>query len=142
MLNDPKSRSEETALYAGSFLGHIVCFAIRRPWHVATIWLVACVVGFAGVVDLEIDTGTTSFLDRSGAAWAAYENAVHDFGGDEVIVVAFSSDRRFDEQILEKIERLKSGSRSMAGIRSSRCIVLPTQMTPRCCSGSCTWWRV
>jgi predicted RND superfamily exporter protein len=78
--------------------------------------LIAAIAGL-GVVKLEVDTGTSTFLDRSDPAWATYQKSLREYGGDEVVVVALEGNRAYDPEILKEILRLSSTFEEIPGVR-------------------------
>jgi len=70
-----------------------------------------------GVLALEIDTSTASFLDRAGEEWATYQRSAEQFGGDEFIAVAIRGERPFDRELLQDVVRLSGEVARVEGVR-------------------------
>lgn len=90
---------------------------VRHPRRALAGWILVCLAAVPGVARLEIDTSTDSVLDRSDPAWQVYQDSQALFGGDEIIVVAFTGERPFEEAVLDAVERLGDEAAALEGIR-------------------------
>jgi len=98
-------------------LQRLVSVSIRWPKAVLFVWILIAAISSLGVVRLEVDTGTSAFLDRLDPAWEAYQNSVREFGGDEVVVVAFEGERAYDLEVLTDIIRYTTSFGEIPGVR-------------------------
>ncbi|MAE93656.1 MAG: hypothetical protein CL910_03250 [Deltaproteobacteria bacterium] len=73
--------------------------------------------GALGLMQLSIETSTSSVLDRLSPEWAFYQETQAEFGGDEVIVVAIRGESPLEEGMLELIQRISDGMRGTPGVR-------------------------
>jgi predicted RND superfamily exporter protein len=90
---------------------------VRRPGLTLLFWAVVCVAMVPGVARLQIDTSTDSVLDRVDPAWQTYQQSQDMFGGDEILVVAFTGAVPFDPGVLDKLERLSELAADLDGVR-------------------------
>ena len=67
---------------------------------------------------LRIDPSTEPLLPRDDPARAAYEEAVREFGDDEVFVVAMESDDAFRRDRLERLRRITDAIARLPEVRS------------------------
>ena len=67
---------------------------------------------------LQIDPSTEPLLPRGDPARAVYEEAVRDFGDDEVFVVAMETDDVFTRDNLSALRRVTDGIARLPGVRS------------------------
>jgi predicted RND superfamily exporter protein len=87
----------------------------------AAVTLLACVPLFRWSpfgLTLEIDPSTEPLLPRGDPARAAYEEAVREFGDDEVFVVAMEADDVFRRERLEKLRRITDAIARLPEVRS------------------------
>lgn len=84
--------------------------------HIA-VWAGAVAVASFGIAFLEIDTSTSSFLDRTGPAWQAYQDSVALFGGDEFLVVAHEGREQFDPAALHQLYSFSKKAEGAFGVR-------------------------
>lgn len=105
--------------------------ALRPRWFVdrprstlaalAAVTLLACVPLFRlspfGLT-LQVDPSTEPLLPRGDPARAAYEEAVREFGDDEVFVVALESDDAFRREQLERLRRVTDAIARLPEVRS------------------------
>ncbi len=80
------------------------------------IWGLISAVAALGVVRLEIDNATASFLDRSDSAWQVYQQSLVEFGGDEILVIAIEGDSPFDPKVLARVRELSSEFSVIPGV--------------------------
>jgi predicted RND superfamily exporter protein len=80
-------------------------------------WFAVLLILTPGVLRLEISTSTDDVLDRSGPEWSFYQASIREFGGDEVIVVAFPSEQAFDPAVLGQIAELTRQLEAVPGVR-------------------------
>jgi len=99
------------------WLERLVAYSTRNPRPVIAAWLIAAVSSTFGIGLLVVDTGTSAFLNRTSAAWAVYQNSLREFGGDEVVVVAFEGSRPFDPDTIEKIQTYSREFEKIPGVR-------------------------
>lgn len=90
---------------------------VRRPRLTLLGWAVICIAMVPGVARLQIDTSTDSVLDRVDPAWQTYQQSQDMFGGDEILVVAFTGAVPFDPAVLDKLERLSELAADLDGVR-------------------------
>ena len=69
----------------------LIRFSVAHPFAVLAFWCVVLLGFSAGLGVLRIDTSTSSFLDRTGPQWGAYQRSLEEYQGDEFIVVAVES---------------------------------------------------
>ena len=92
-------------------------FAVRRPRLTLALWLALCAAALPGALRLEIDTSTDSVLDRSSPEWQTYQASQDEFGGDEMIVVAFSAERPYDAEVLKAVVEFGERASELEAIR-------------------------
>jgi predicted RND superfamily exporter protein len=105
--------------------------ALRPAWFVdrpratlaalAAVTLLACVPLFRFSpfgLTLQIDPSTEPLLPRGDPARAAYEEAVREFGDDEVFVVALETDDVFRREQLERLRRVTDAIARLPEVRS------------------------
>jgi predicted RND superfamily exporter protein len=105
--------------------------ALRPRWFVdrprstlaalALVTLLACVPLFRFSpfgLTLQIDPSTEPLLPRGDPARAAYEEAVREFGDDEVFVVALETDDVFRREQLERLRRVTDAIARLPEVRS------------------------
>ena len=90
---------------------------VRRPATMLAIWLAVAALAAPGVARLQIDTSTDSVLDRSHPAWQTYQQSQALFGGDEIIVVAFTGDRPYDPAALDAVVEFSDEAADLEGVR-------------------------
>lgn len=99
------------------WLRAVVEGSVRHPLRTLGVWaLIAAVSGIA-LAQLEIDTSTSSFLDRDAPAWALYQQSCRRYGGDEIIVVGVAGDERYDPQVLQRVVELSERFATLEGVR-------------------------
>lgn len=91
--------------------------SLRHPARVFFFWLALIVLAVPGVRILAIETSTDSLLDHDSEPWLFYEQSKAIFGGDELIVVALSSDQPFAVPLLEETIRLTRVFEGIDGVR-------------------------
>jgi predicted RND superfamily exporter protein len=74
-------------------------------------------VSAVGVTQLRIDTTTSSFVDRSGLHWTAYQRSTTLFGGDEFLAIAVSGETPYSADVLARVENLSTRIRQLPGVR-------------------------
>src|SRR5690606_31428993 len=84
----------------------LINLGLRRPRLSISFWLLLFALVTPGLTQLRVDTSTDSVLDRSDGAWQAYQESQDRFGGDEILVAAFTGSRPYDPEVLSKVERL------------------------------------
>ena len=95
----------------------LVEMGTRRPWLTLSLWLLAFLGVMPGLARLQVDTSTDSVLDREDAAWQIYQESQELFGGDEILVVAFTGGTPFDPEVLSRVERLSILAAELDGVR-------------------------
>lgn len=91
--------------------------SVRAPKRTMLAWALISVVTSLGAVRLQIDTATSSFLDRSGPAWQSYQLSTSLFGGDEFIVVSVKGDEPFDSKALGVVRELSQRFQDIEQVR-------------------------
>jgi predicted RND superfamily exporter protein len=99
------------------WLQRVASYSVRKPRSVFVVWLVVSVLSSAGVQSLVVDTGTSAFLDRSSPEWNIYQESLRDFGGDEIVVVAFKGNEPYERRVLSEIVEFTSAFESIPGVR-------------------------
>ena len=89
----------------------------RHPGLTLLCWAVVCFATIPGVLRLHVDTSTDSVLDRVDSAWQTYQQSQDLFGGDELLVVAFTGSIPFDPDVLAKVEQLSALASELDGVR-------------------------
>ncbi len=102
---------------ASPVLGWLVQIATSRPRAVVGAWLLLCALAGAGTAKLEFDPTTESILAQESAAWRFYRESVDQYGGDEILVVAFESERPFDPALLARVAALSTELARVRGVR-------------------------
>jgi predicted RND superfamily exporter protein len=80
-------------------------------------WAAVLTVALLGLVRLEIDTTTSSFLDRGHPAWLAYQESLASFGGDEFLTIAIEADTPYQETTLQAVYDLTDELERLPGVR-------------------------
>jgi len=101
----------------GGWLQRLALTSIRRPRTILSIWALISALAGLGVADLKVDTGTSTFLNRSDPAWEKYQRSLREFGGDEIVVVALEGARAYDPKILNEILEFSSIFEEIPGVR-------------------------
>lgn len=91
--------------------------AYDSPVAWLSFWLAAVLACAAAGLNVSVDTSTDAILDRDAEPWRFYEESLEYFGGDELLVVAISSDRPFSEALLRRVESLSWRLEEIAGVR-------------------------
>jgi predicted RND superfamily exporter protein len=84
----------------------LTAVGLRFPRTTIIIWLVVALLAGTGIAKLRIETSTDSVLDRSGPAWAFYQQSQDRFGGDEIISILIGADKPFERETLNEVVRL------------------------------------
>ena len=95
----------------------ILGFALDRPRAILAGWFALLLLSIPGALQLSIDTSTDNVLDRTTPQWAAYQESLDLFGGDELLVVAMASDTPFDRSSLERVVALTEELEAIEGVR-------------------------
>lgn len=95
----------------------LVAISFDRPGLTIAVWLGILSLAAFGLARLEIDTSTSSFLDRDGPAWSAYQHSLDRHGGDELLVVALWGESPWDREVLANVVRLSREFGKLAGVR-------------------------
>lgn len=90
---------------------------VRRSWYVIAIWAALAAVSGVGASKLEIDTTTSTFLDRDAPAWSEYQRSIHDFGGDELLTIVLEGPTPYDPKTLQALYELSGRMESLPGVR-------------------------
>ena len=90
---------------------------MRHPVRTLWVWAVIAAIFGVGLFRLEIDTSTSSFLDREDPAWALYQESSRRYGGDEIVVVAIAGEQRYDPGVLAAILELSESFASLDAVR-------------------------
>ncbi len=120
-----------SGIAAAAFGVAFAAVALRPRWFVtwprttllalAAITLLACVplVRFSPFgLTLQIDPSTEPLLPRGDPARAAYEEAVREFGDDEVFVIALETDDVFQRERLLQLRRITDAIAKLPEVRS------------------------
>ena len=102
---------------SGDWLDALVAGALRRPRAVFMAWGVLALLGGIGMLRLEIDTTTSSFLDRAGPPWQRYQQSLQRYGGDEFVTIALEGETPLDPQMLRRLRVLTEELRDLPGVR-------------------------
>ena len=94
-----------------------VASAYDSPVAWLSFWLAAIFACAAAGLNVSVDTSTDAILDRDAEPWRFYEESLEYFGGDELLVVAISSDKPFSEALLRRVESLSWRLEEIAGVR-------------------------
>ena len=81
------------------------------------VWALVAAIAGLGVVRLEIDSTTSSFLDRAHPAWRIYQRSLDLYGGDEFIAVALEAERPLDPATLRSVAELSERFEALPGVR-------------------------
>ncbi len=95
----------------------LVDASVRFPIRVLLAWATILVIGGAGLVRLEIDTTTSSFLDRGDPAWVTYQESLARFGGDEFLSIAIEAPAPFHPETLQVVYELTDELERLPGVR-------------------------
>jgi predicted RND superfamily exporter protein len=104
-------------LFRDGWLQLLVSVSVKRSIWALSAWIVIAACSSLGVTQLEVDTGTSSFLDRLDPGWNTYQDSLVAFGGDEVVVVGFESEISFDPVVLSKIKTYTEIFETVSGVR-------------------------
>jgi predicted RND superfamily exporter protein len=104
---------------AGSspWLRAIVGGSVRHPVRTLGVWLAIAAITGVGLARLEIDTSTSSFLDRDAPAWDLYQQSSRRYGGDEIIVVGLAGSHAYDPEVLRAVVALSERFSKLRGVR-------------------------
>ncbi len=91
--------------------------SVRHPRRVLAAWALVAAIAALGVARLEIDTTTSSFLDRAHPAWRVYQSSLDLYGGDEFIAVALEAERPLDPATLRYVSELSERLAALPGVR-------------------------
>ena len=111
------TRAPGTAPGREDLLRRLVAASLRFPHRVLLAWLAVLAVALGGLVRLEIDTTTSSFLDRGHPAWRTYQDSLADFGGDEFLSIAIEAGAPYEEQTLQAVYDLSEELERLPGVR-------------------------
>jgi predicted RND superfamily exporter protein len=109
VASGPAQRSER--------LERLVRAAMRRPRATLAVWGALAALAAPGIARLEIDTTTSSFLDRTGPAWRLYQRSLERHGGDEFLTVALEGRDPFDPEALRSVHALSEALAALPGVR-------------------------
>lgn len=99
------------------FLHRIVAGSIHRPRLVVASWLVVLLVALVGLRGIAIDTATSTFLDKTDAAWRFYQSSIERFGGDEFVAIAFRMKEPYQLSALIRGEEIARRLEALPGVR-------------------------
>jgi len=108
--------TSQTAAQPSGWLERFARTSIRRPRLVLLAWCALVGTSGLGIVRLEVDNATASFLDRTDPAWQVYQGSLQQFGGDEILVVAIEGETRFDARVLARVRQLSSEFETLPGV--------------------------
>ena len=92
-------------------------WAVLHPKRVIAIWAVLALASLIGVVAVDIDTSTDSFVRRAGSAWQQYAKSVALFGNDEFVTVEVPLDDGLDFAALRVAADLTGELERVSGVR-------------------------
>lgn len=95
----------------------LAVLSFRRPIAVLVFWLAVGAASAFGIVRIEIDTATSSFLDRTTGEWATYQRSLLRHGADEMLVVALEYDESWSESALLAVDELSRKIQSISGVQ-------------------------
>lgn len=95
----------------------IVGAAISSPRATLAGWAALLMLAGFGALGLEIDTSTDSILDRQDPAYAYHRHSQELFGGEEVLVVAITSEEPWGAGALSEVVRLSARFEGMDHVR-------------------------
>ena len=90
--------------------------SVSNPKIVLCIWVALVFIFLPGTLNLRVDTSTDSVLDRGSEEWSYYESSQDRFGGDEIVVVAISSEEPYGEDELHAHVRLSREFGAIDGV--------------------------
>ena len=90
---------------------------LRAPRGTLIFWALVCAAALPGISQLRIDTSTDSVLDRGHPAWQIYQQSQAQFGGDEIIVVAFEGAHPYEAATVEAVIELGQRASEFEEIR-------------------------
>ena len=91
--------------------------AIANPRTTLAGWAALLLLAGLGALGLEIDTSTDSILDRQDPAYAYYRHSQELFGGEEMLVVAITSDEPWGAGALGEVARLSEQFEGLDHVR-------------------------
>ena len=91
--------------------------SLRRPRAACAVWAAVAALAAPGVARLEIDTTTSSFLDRGSPEWRVYQRSLERHGGDEFLTVAVEGVVPFDPEALREVDELSGALAGLPGVR-------------------------
>jgi len=94
-----------------------VAVSWRKPWLVLAGWAVILAAAILGIFQIDIDTTTSSFLDRRSEAWMFYQQSVRDFAGDEFLTVAIEASEPYGASELALVVELSERLDALPGVR-------------------------
>ncbi len=84
--------------------GHLARFLFRNPGKTLLFMLLVMAATLGNLPRVAIDTSTEGFLHEDDPALVAYNDFRHQFGRDEMIVIAIGPTQVFDLGFLEKLQ--------------------------------------
>jgi hypothetical protein len=91
--------------------------SVRRPRAAFAAWGAVAALAAPGLARLEVDTTTSSFLDRSAPEWGTYRRSLERHGGDEFLTVAVEGRAPFDPEALREVHALSELLAEIPGVR-------------------------
>jgi predicted RND superfamily exporter protein len=91
--------------------------SLANPRGTFAGWGVLLILAGLGALGLEIDTSTDSILDREDPAYEFHRHSQDLFGGEEILVVAITSDEPFSAEALSEVQRVSESFEGMDHVR-------------------------
>jgi predicted RND superfamily exporter protein len=95
----------------------VVSTAFANPRATLASWAFILVLAGLGALGLRVDTSTDSLLDRENPAYAFHLYSQSLFGGEEMLVVAVSSETPWDPESLAEVVRLSDLFEELGQVR-------------------------
>lgn len=91
--------------------------SFRWPALVLAAWSLVVAASAVSLSHIQVDTTTSSFLDRSDADWKFYQSSLDTFGGDEFLTIAVDGGEAFDAATLRLVSEWSSSLEAVEGVR-------------------------
>lgn len=96
----------------------VLATALHRPGLTFTAWAVLAFAAAAvAAATLRVDTGTTTFLDRSSPEWLTYQETLERFGGDEYVAISLEGTTPYDWELLSELPGIARRLERIEGVR-------------------------
>jgi hypothetical protein len=118
LLDDPSSNASSSRFRRRRQLPEwVVSTALAHPSATLAGWAAILAVACLGALGLRVDTSTDSLLDRESPDYAFHLHSQSLFGGEEMLVVAISSETPWDPASLAEVVRLSDRFEGLDRIR-------------------------